>query len=131
MNELGIMTPTIRSSELIGIVGSSTERLISICKSLKGDSYIAGFGSVNYQEDELFNKAGIKIIKSSFEHPKYIQLGEGFLKNLSIIDLLFNVGDNSKVYFNKLVFLTLKTRFSTIPVIFFFVIFCNTVHYYS
>jgi hypothetical protein len=98
MHDLGITTPTIRSSELHGVEGTSTERLISICNYLKGDAYIAGFGSVKYQEDELFDQAGIKLVKTTFEHPVYPQSGDGFLKNLSIIDALFNVGEITKEY---------------------------------
>jgi len=98
MQELDIKTPTLRSSDLENIEGSSTERLVSICNSLKATVYLAGLGSINYQEDELFYTARIKPEISTFEHPLYSQQSDGFIKNLSIIDILFNIGDKTKEY---------------------------------
>lgn len=95
---LEIHTPIRRSSELMGITGSSTERLISICKSLGADKYLAGFGSKNYQDDELFIQSGIEPVLSSFEYPNYNQLFGTFLANLSVVDVLMNVGKSSKQY---------------------------------
>jgi hypothetical protein len=95
MNELRITTSILRSSELKGITETSTPRLVSICKQLKGDAYLAGFGSIKYQEDQLFEQSGIKLIPSEFKHPVYPQIGDGFIKNLSIIDSLFNLGDQT------------------------------------
>jgi len=94
MKELKIPTGCIRSSELEGIEGTATERLISICRKTGADSYLAGFGAINYQDDELFRQAGIIPLKSDFVHPVYNQIGEGFISNLSIIDFLFNAGNN-------------------------------------
>lgn len=98
MNELGIKTSVVRSSELNGISETSTPRLVSICKQLKGDAYLAGIGAIKYQEDQLFEQSGVKLKNSEFQHPVYPQIGEGFIKNLSIIDILFNIGDETKFF---------------------------------
>lgn len=98
MNELGIKTPTIRSSDLGNIQGTSTARLVSICKYLNGDSYFCGFGAAKYQDDELFIGEGIKPLYSDFVSPVYPQLGESFISRLSIIDALFNIGHKTADY---------------------------------
>jgi hypothetical protein len=94
MKEMNITTKLVRSSELEGIEGTSTERLISICRNTGADTYLAGFGAVNYQDDELFMQSGIVPVRSDFVHPVYNQVGEGFISNLSVIDFLFNAGDH-------------------------------------
>ena len=92
---LGIQTPIRRSSELSGIEGTSTCRLINICKQLGADRYLAGFGSKNYQDDSLFLQAGIEPFVSSFAYPRYNQMYGDFLPNLSVVDVLMNNGKNS------------------------------------
>ncbi len=85
-----------RSSELEGVTGASTERLISVCKSVGGDGYLSGFGGNNYQDKEMFDDANIELVITDFEHPTYEQLWGDFIPNMSIIDLIFNCGKDSK-----------------------------------
>ena len=93
--ELGIDIPTIRSSEIEGIEGVSSQRLVSICRKFGGSRYFSGFGGLKYQEEKLFQDFGIELIISDFKHPKYPQLWGEFMPNLSIFDLLFNCGPDS------------------------------------
>jgi len=98
LDYLEIKTQIFRSSELINIEGESTDRLISICKQLHADKYLAGFGSKKYQEDDKFLIHGIDNVVYDFTHPQYNQLWGEFIPNLSIIDILFNAGkDTSKI----------------------------------
>ena len=92
---LGIRTLMIRSSTIPGVDGSSTERIISICKALGADSYYSGKGGANYQDQKLYDEAGIQLVMSHFSHPTYPQLWGTFEANLSVIDLVFNVGPES------------------------------------
>lgn len=92
---LEISTPIKKSSELHGVEGSSTNRLISICKLFGADKYLAGFGGKNYQEDTLFYQAGIEPCVSSFTYPHYEQLHGSFVPNLSVLDVLMNNGKKS------------------------------------
>jgi len=51
-----------------------------------------------YLQRETFAQAGIEIVFQQFVHPTYQQLfmqSEGFVPNLSVLDLLFNCGQNS------------------------------------
>jgi hypothetical protein len=88
---LGITTPVVRSSKLPNISGASTERLISICKSLSATEYLSGAGGKKYQSEEAFEQSGIKLIYSDFDHPIYPQLYGDFVPQLSVVDYLMNV----------------------------------------
>lgn len=84
----------IRASEL-NVSGQSTELLINICKAVSADTYLSGFGGKKYMDGKAFEQAGISLRYYGFEHPTYNQLWGEFIPNLSIIDLLFNVGEKS------------------------------------
>jgi hypothetical protein len=88
---LGIKCNFIRASEL-NVSGSKTDLLIDICKAVGGDVYLSGQGAKGYIEEKKFERSNIKLIYDKFEHPKYEQVFEGFIPNLSIVDILFNVG---------------------------------------
>ncbi len=93
---LGLKTRTVKSSEL-NVEELKTERLVSICKLLKADTYLSGPGGKGYMDLELFKKAGIEVVFQHFTHPVYPQqyTEKSFFGNLSILDLLFNCGPNS------------------------------------
>jgi hypothetical protein len=90
-HHLAITTPTLLASELTGIKGQGTERLISICHTVGADEYLSGAGGKNYQDESAFEAAGIRLEYTHFEHPTYPQLNGEFAANLSIVDYLFNV----------------------------------------
>jgi hypothetical protein len=46
-------------------------------------------------DKSIFQKHDIEIEFQNFKHPKYNQLWGDFIPQMSIIDLLFNEGDNS------------------------------------
>ena len=92
---LGIKINVIKESEL-NVNGSSTERLVNICKAIGADTYVSGVGGHNYMNEDLFNKNNIKLEYQKFIHPLYDQhFSQSFIPDLSIIDLLANVGPNS------------------------------------
>lgn len=88
----------IKSSEINGIEGESTERLVNICLSLGASEYLAGFGSKKYQDSDIFASKGINTGIYNFKHPVYSQLWGEFIPNLSFIDLLFNAGPDTIKY---------------------------------
>lgn len=88
---LGIKCDIIKSSSL-GVTSTKTVRLIEILKKLNADIYISGKGALEYLELEKFEENGIKIEFQNFNHPIYPQLYGEFIKNLSIIDMLMNIG---------------------------------------
>lgn len=104
LKSLKIDTKIIKSSELKNIEGEDTLRLINICKMLGADSYLSGAYALEvYLDADLFQKHGIKLLLQDWHCPGYKQLfpKSGFIPDLSIIDLLFNEGENSLEILNK------------------------------
>jgi hypothetical protein len=90
-------TKFIRSSE-IGAEGSKTERLIGLLKKIKATHYISGPSAQDYIEREKFDEVGISLEFMSYDYPDYPQLHRPFLPQVSILDLLFNVGPDAGKY---------------------------------
>lgn len=95
LSVLNIKTKTVFSSEL-HIEKKGSEKLLEICKNLNADTYLSGELGKNYLDTKIFENENIKVIFEDFEHPKYNQLFSNFIPNMSIIDLLFNEGNNSE-----------------------------------
>ncbi len=93
-SELKIPTQTILSSEL-NISETKTRKLVLICSKLNATCYISGINGREYLEEDLFKKSKIKLIYENFLHPEYNQFHGNFIENMSIIDLLFNMGEKS------------------------------------
>jgi len=100
LKALKINTPIIKASEL-GIKGKKEELILSICKTVKADEYLSGPDGKNYLNLRLWRENNIKVIFHNYHHPKYPQLYGEFLPQMSIIDLLFNCGDESLKILSK------------------------------
>jgi len=92
---LDLKTITIRSSEL-KIKSTKSQRLLDICKKLNATTYVSGELGKNYLDKKKFEDIGIKVLFEKFQHPTYKQIHGDFIPYMSIIDLLFNEGDNAK-----------------------------------
>jgi WbqC-like protein len=92
---LGIDTPTPRSSEL-GIGGDRLERLLALCRHFGATAYLTGAAAEDYLEPQAFEAAGITLEYQQYEHPVYPQLYGEFVPYLSVVDLLFNCGPESR-----------------------------------
>tara|TARA_B110000008_G_C16877063_1_gene527279 strand:- start:271 stop:966 length:696 start_codon:yes stop_codon:yes gene_type:complete len=73
------------------------EKLIfKICKLNKCDQYLTTIGSENYLKGySVIPNTNIKISYFKYDDIKYLQLNDDFIPKLSILDLLFNEGENS------------------------------------
>ena len=93
-----IATP-IEISSAYDFPGTSTERLVNICRHFGADTYLAGVGGRDYMDISLFEKEGIAVEFQQFAAPAYKQhwskTDEDFIANLSAIDLIFNCGPDS------------------------------------
>lgn len=92
---LGLTPRLIRARDL-AVSGNSTDLLVSICRELKANAYLAGRGAVKYQEDEHFKSAGIRVEYENFVAQPYDQLWGSFSENLSILDALMNCGQGTR-----------------------------------
>jgi len=95
LNWLDIKTEIIIESKL-NISGQSTERLVNICKAVGAEHYVSGEGGKKYLDTKQFEKNNISIEFSEYVPTPYPQLFTNkFLPNLSIIDLIMNMGNES------------------------------------
>ena len=95
MSALNLITCTVNSSTLKKSSNRS-QRLLDICKHLDASCYISGISGKDYLDEKIFHNSGIKIIYENFQHPTHKQIHGNFIENMSIIDLLFNEGENSQ-----------------------------------
>lgn len=89
---LGIKVKIIKSSEL-NVAGASTEKLVNLCKAVGADTYVSGTGGRNYMDENLFRKNNITLEYQNYIAKPYSQrLSDLFITDLSIIDMMVNVG---------------------------------------
>lgn len=75
------------------------QRLIDICLNLEANTYLSGPAAKSYIDSELFRENDIKIEYMNYEnYPEYSQKWGDFKHEVSILDLLFNCGKNSRKY---------------------------------
>jgi len=99
LEHLNITTPFYFSSEMIESKEmKGTERLVKICKELNADVYLSGISGIDYLDLKLFEDTGIEVEFQNYEPKKYKQLYGEYIPNLSIVDMLFNLGSEAKSY---------------------------------
>jgi hypothetical protein len=84
------------SSTVNGTKIASSHRLIDFVILVGGHTYLSGTGGANYQSEAKFKEANLNVVYSGFQPPTYPQLWGKFEPGLSIIDLLFNCGPDSR-----------------------------------
>lgn len=95
---LGINTPIVSAS---GFRKRSDKnlRLIDICHQLQGTTYYTGPSAKNYINEAMFRSQGIavKYVRND-DFYEYKQLYPPFVHEVSIVDTLFNTGQNAGKY---------------------------------
>ena len=89
------------SSELDGIDGQKTDRLVQILKRVGATHYISGPSARDYIEAEKFAAANIMLEYMEYDYPEYPQLYPPYDPFVSILDLLFMTGPQAPQYFQK------------------------------
>ena len=76
------------------------DKILYILKNQKATHYISGSGdgSKRYINEQIFKDNNIELIWQNYQHPVYKQQFGEFIPYMSILDLLFNEGPNSKKY---------------------------------
>jgi hypothetical protein len=92
---LGIKVP-VKSAGDWNFKGEKSGLVLDMCRQVGATSYIFGTQGREYADQVSFHAAGIKIYFQDYLHPTYNQLHGDFVSHLSIVDLLFNSGDESK-----------------------------------
>jgi hypothetical protein len=93
---LGIETPIHVASGLGSLPEDPDERLIALTKHFGAGTYLAGNGGHGYMDMKKYEQAGIEVLFQDYRHPRYDQLFGEFEANMSVIDLIYNHGDESQ-----------------------------------
>lgn len=90
----------IKFSSDFDLSSKKDDLVLDLILASNQDRYITGLGGLSYMDLEKFYKSGIELYQYDFNYSPYNQLWnkQGFIKNLSIIDLLFNELEIAKEY---------------------------------
>ena len=90
--------PNIILSSEIKTPLTGLDKIMYILKNQQATEYISGDGegSKRYINEQLFKDNNIKLTWQNYKHPVYKQQFGEFIPYMSILDLLFNEGPNSK-----------------------------------
>jgi hypothetical protein len=94
LGALKIDVPVISASDL-DLQGKKGDLILDLCEKLGAETYIFGAQGRNYADKSTFEKAGILPLFQDYKHPIYPQMHGSFVPHMSIIDLLFQCGDDS------------------------------------
>lgn len=97
-NFLDIETNIIFSSDFV-LVDGKTDKLVDICSQLNANVYVSGPSAKNYLEEDKFCINNIEVEWINYNgYKEYNQLFSPFCHEVSILDLIFNEGSNSKKF---------------------------------
>jgi len=98
--QLGISTEILQSSAL-ETSASKMDKILAICEKLKATVYLSGDAGRDYLVDGEFQKSRIELQFQDYQHPEYRQRYPGNISYLSVVDLLFNHGEQSAGIINQ------------------------------
>lgn len=80
-----------------GLVEGKSERLVDLCQKSNATIYISGPAAKDYLDTNLFDKENITVEWMNYSgYPEYDQQFLPFEHGVSILDLIFNEGENSR-----------------------------------
>jgi len=95
---LGIDTVFHDSSEF-NIQKTRLNKILGLLEAIEGNYYITGALAKNYIDEDEFRKRNIQLEYKNYSgYPEYPQLFPPYTHHVSILDLLFNTGDDIKYY---------------------------------
>ncbi|WP_052507151.1 WbqC family protein [Desulfonatronovibrio magnus] len=97
---LKIKNKRVRLSHLSESFAQKNDLIIDICQKVEANFYLSGTGGgKEYNNEQALNNNNISLRYLKFKHPDYPQIWGKFKSNLSIVDMLFNCGLDSRKYF--------------------------------
>lgn len=86
------------SSDFV-LAEGKTERLVDLCKQVGATDYYSGPAARGYMDESLFEKENINVHYFDYSnYPEYQQQFDSFQHSVTILDLLFNTGQDAKKY---------------------------------
>ncbi len=96
INKILGITTLIRDSSEFKLEEGKTQRLLSICKCCDADIYLSGASAKNYFDEELAKEMYIEVQWMDYsDYKEYSQQYLPFTHNVTILDLIFNEGQNA------------------------------------
>lgn len=81
------------------LVEGKTERLVDLCKQVGATEYISGRAAKVYINEDLFTKEQLKLSYMDYDgYPEYCQRFPPFEHSVSILDLIFNEGEDARKF---------------------------------
>ena len=78
------------------LVEGKTERLANLCAQAGGTEYVSGPSARDYVDESVFERSGIKLTWFDYAgYPEYPQLWGEFAHGVTVLDLLFNCGNDA------------------------------------
>jgi len=75
------------------------ERILSVCKAAGADVYVSGPAAKAYIDKKRFEENGIAVEWMDYDnYPEYPQLFGEFNHHVTILDLIFNTGENARKF---------------------------------
>jgi hypothetical protein len=79
----------------------ASSRVLEFCTAFHAQEYITGHGAANYMDHAIFDAAGVRVAYMDYRLTAYPQLHAEFIPFVSIVDLMFNVGDAAPTYLDS------------------------------
>jgi hypothetical protein len=95
LNVLDIDTKIVKASDY-SFVGTKSELVLDMCTQLDADIYIFGEKGKDYADVDVYKSKGVHPYFQSYNHPVYKQIKGEFEPFMSVLDLIFNQGKDSK-----------------------------------
>ena len=100
---LGINTIISKSSDY-DLIEGKTERLSDLCLQVEATEYVSGPAAKGYIQEDAFKDSGINLSWFDYDnYPEYPQLWGEFTHHVTILDLLFNCGKESKHFMRHVI----------------------------
>ena len=95
LNVLDIDTKIVKASDYF-FEGTKSELVLDMCIQLDADIYIFGEKGKDYTDVDVYKSKGVYPYFQSYNHPVYKQIKGEFEPFMTVIDLIFNQGKDSK-----------------------------------
>jgi hypothetical protein len=95
LDQLQIPAKLVLLSEL-GVEATGGLLPVEICRKLGSRRFAAQYSARKYLDQDLFHESGIELEYFKPPSPVYPQLWGEFIRDLSVLDLLFNCGPKAK-----------------------------------
>ena len=99
INEILEIKTKLRWSSEFELLDGQTEKLLGICKDCNADIYLSGPAAKDYFNEDLAKQENIKVEWMDYSRYKeYEQLNPPFEHGVTILDLIFNEGQNTRSF---------------------------------